>query len=150
MRVVITGGTGFLGQMLARSILKRGHLLTHGLGGGAERMAPVTELLLVDIARPKKLLFEQLESQAQVIVGDVSDAGLCKSLLGGTSDKVPVSIFHLGAVMSGQVAPNPTHGLQHGFISRFAFCIRRTRPPTAPLTRPFLPPGLSRERRTST
>lgn len=102
MRCVITGGTGFLGQMLARSILKRGQLLTHGARGGAEHSAPVRELLLVDVARPERLLFDELESKVEIVLGDVSDRGLCEAVLRGTADGSPVSVFHLGAVMSGQ------------------------------------------------
>jgi nucleoside-diphosphate-sugar epimerase len=102
MRCVITGGTGFLGQMLARSILKRGQLLTQGASGGPEHLAPVRELLLVDVARPKKLLFDDLESKTQIILGDVSDRGVCESLLRSTGDGTPISVFHLGAIMSGQ------------------------------------------------
>ncbi len=100
MRVVITGGCGFIGQMVARSVLRRGKLLTHAPGGTAERLAPVTEVVLADVSRPPRLLFDQLEEETQVVLGDVSDAGFCRSLM--STDDTPLSIFHLGAVMSGQ------------------------------------------------
>ena len=45
MRVVITGGAGFLGSRLARKILERGTLAGHN---GTQRA--VTELVLFDIA----------------------------------------------------------------------------------------------------
>ena len=59
MRVVITGGTGFLGQLLARSILKRGQLLTHA-AGAKELAMPVKEVLLADVVQPPKMLFDEV------------------------------------------------------------------------------------------
>ena len=98
-RVVITGGTGFLGQLLARAILRRGSLLTHGAAGASETTASVREVILADVAKPSQMLFDSLNTDAQLAVGDVSDAGYCNALLGGADG--PVSIFHLGAIMSG-------------------------------------------------
>ncbi len=100
MRVVITGGCGFIGQLLARSVLRQGSLRTHVQGGG-EAMAPVTEILLADAARPPRgLLFDDLDS-ASVVLGDLSDASFCRSLFEGTRGE-PTSVFHLGAIMSGE------------------------------------------------
>mmetsp|Transcript_25556 Transcript_25556/g.83526 ORF Transcript_25556/g.83526 Transcript_25556/m.83526 type:complete len:368 (-) Transcript_25556:2297-3400(-) len=98
-RVVITGGCGFLGQMLARSLLRRGTLCTH-TATGVEGSAPIGELVLADVASPPRLLFEELEQRAEIAVGDVSDAEFCRSLVGRGDG--PLSVFHLGAVMSGQ------------------------------------------------
>jgi nucleoside-diphosphate-sugar epimerase len=115
-RVIITGGCGFIGQLLARSILRRGKLLTHDRAGGESAVA-VNDVILADVARPEKLLFDEL-SQAKILLGDVSDATYCRSLFVGA--QWPVSIFHLGAVMSGQgeadfdVAMNVNlHGTMH-------------------------------------
>ena len=91
-RVVITGGCGFLGQSVARAVLRRGHL------SGAAGPSAVAEVLLADVARPPKLLFDELEEGAQVVMGDVSEASFCRSLFACAK---PVSVFHLGAVMSG-------------------------------------------------
>ena len=99
-RVIITGGCGFLGQLLARTILRRGKLLSHVSSGGAESATPVREVLLADAVRPAQMLFESLSTEAQIVVGDVSDAGYCRALVDGADG--PISIFHLGAVMSGQ------------------------------------------------
>lgn len=99
-RVVITGGTGFLGQNLARAILRRGQLLTHAVSG-AEITVPVREVLLADVVRPPKLLFDELSTSAEIVTGDLSDEGYCRALFAG-ADGGPLSVFHLGAVMSGQ------------------------------------------------
>ena len=84
MRVIITGGCGFIGQMLGRDILRRGRLLAHARGGG-EALAPVRELVLADVARPPSgLLFPELEAApARVALGDVGDAAFCRSLFAG-------------------------------------------------------------------
>ena len=98
MRVVITGGCGFLGQLLGREILRRGRLTTHAITG-AETSAAVKEVLLADALQPAQMLFNSLKSDAQVVIGDVADAGYCKALVSGADG--PVSVFHLGAIMSG-------------------------------------------------
>ena len=99
-RVVLTGGCGFLGQLLAREILKRNTLLTHVTRGGAEATTFVKEVILADIAKPPKMVCEELDFEAQIVVGDLADSGYSKALVSGADG--PVSIFHLGAVMSGQ------------------------------------------------
>ena len=98
MRVIITGGTGFIGQLVARDIARRGALQTHQ-AAGVEGETKVTEIVLADVARPEKLMFEEL-SAARVVVGDVANAAFCRSLFEGVTGAV--SVFHLGAVMSGQ------------------------------------------------
>ncbi|KAL7533867.1 hypothetical protein ACHAXR_005498 [Thalassiosira sp. AJA248-18] len=103
MKVVITGGGGFLGQVLANHILTCLHLRSES------SKHTVTELVLADIAEPKEYLFD-LHSLAQsnnvnlaVEVGDVSNLDYCKSLIGtpGKDGNDSLSVFHLGAVMSG-------------------------------------------------
>ena len=94
-RVIITGGTGFLGQLLARSILRRGSLLT-----SAGSSSPVREILLADVTRPAHFLFDELSEKTRLVVGDVADESYCRSLFAGADG--PVSVFHLGAIMSGQ------------------------------------------------
>jgi len=78
MRVVITGGAGFLGQSLARSLVRRGALLTHR-HDGQESTAKIQSIVLADVHRPERLLFEaELLDGAggvdtSVAVGDVAD-----------------------------------------------------------------------------
>lgn len=103
MKVVITGGGGFLGQVLAKEILTTNQLRSEN------SMQTITELILADICEPKEYLFD-LHSLAKsndirlrVEVGDVSEIVYCKSIIGtptnGNDDAL--SVFHLGAVMSG-------------------------------------------------
>ena len=105
MRVVITGGAGFLGQSLARSLVRRGALLTHR-HDGQESTAKIQSIVLADVHRPERLLFEaELLDGAggvdtSVAVGDVADRAFCDALVGDGAG--PLSVFHLGAVMSGQ------------------------------------------------
>jgi NAD(P)-dependent dehydrogenase (short-subunit alcohol dehydrogenase family) len=105
MKVVITGGNGFLGQVLAKEILSKGCLRSKSLTG-----IKVAEVILADIstAEPKDWLFDlQALAESNNIalrseVGDVSDMSYCKSIIGSPSDaEAALSVFHLGAVMSG-------------------------------------------------
>ena len=60
VRVIITGGTGFIGQLVARAILRRGSLLVHQ-PSGIEAEAEVSEVVLADVGRPPQLMFAELE-----------------------------------------------------------------------------------------
>ena len=101
-RVVITGGTGFLGQLVGRALLRRGSILSHGAAG--EASVAVKEVVLADVARPARFLpgFEELEAQARIEIGDLADASFCRSLFAESGAGAPLSVFHLGAIMSGQ------------------------------------------------
>ena len=92
MRVVITGGAGFLGKLLAQKILVRGQL-----NDARGELREVSELVLVDMtaAQDEPWLADSRVSQ---VVGDVADrAVLARALTAATG-----SIFHLAAVVSGQ------------------------------------------------
>ena len=91
MKVVITGGTGFIGRMLARSILARGSLT--GPSGAQEEVDAIT---LFDAVEPPAPL-EGLDGRAKVVIGDISD----KDLVFGLLDRDDVSVFHLASVVSG-------------------------------------------------
>ncbi|KAH8056058.1 GDP-mannose 4,6 dehydratase [Aureococcus anophagefferens] len=98
MRVVITGGAGFLGQSLARSLVRRGALLTHR-HDGEQSTAKIQSIVLADVHRPE-LLDGAGGVATSVAVGDVADRAFCDALVGDGAG--PLSVFHLGAVMSGQ------------------------------------------------
>lgn len=88
MRVVITGGAGFLGSRLARSILQRGQLTD---ASGALRA--VRKLVLIDVA-PASVI----DPRVEIVTGDLADSALTERALTSETD----SVFHLAAVVSGQ------------------------------------------------
>ncbi|MDA0229969.1 MAG: NAD-dependent epimerase/dehydratase family protein [Proteobacteria bacterium] len=90
MKVVITGGTGFLGLRLARAILERGTL--RGASGAPE---PVDEMILFDAVTPAERP-EGLDARVKIVSGDISDRDLVMRLIAGNS----LSIFHFASVVS--------------------------------------------------
>src|SRR6476659_2587719 len=88
MRIVITGGAGFLGTRLARELLQRGRLTD---ARGKERA--ISRIVLVDVA-PARVADQRVTS----VVGDLADAALIESTITPDTD----SVFHLAAVVSGQ------------------------------------------------
>ncbi len=91
MKVVITGGTGFIGRMLARAILERGTLT--GPSGAQEEVDAIT---LFDAVEPPAPL-AGLDGRATVVIGEISDA----ELVAGLVDRDDISVFHLASVVSG-------------------------------------------------
>ncbi len=91
MKVLITGGAGFIGQRLARALLQRGKLTAPD---GAE--APIDEILLYDVqvpaARP-----DWADERVTLRAGDISDTAEVASLI----DRDDISVFHLASVVSG-------------------------------------------------
>jgi nucleoside-diphosphate-sugar epimerase len=85
MKILITGGGGFLGFRLARTLLSRGTL------GGK----PVSSITLLDGAFPPGV--ENLQT-VKVLTGDVSDEKTIASVCTPDTD----AVFHLAAVVSGQ------------------------------------------------
>jgi nucleoside-diphosphate-sugar epimerase len=88
MRVVITGGAGFLGSRLARKVLETGRLTD---ARGAVR--DVRELVLFDVV-PAALA----DSRVKIVTGDLANSALIERVVTPDTD----SIFHLAAVVSGQ------------------------------------------------
>lgn len=82
MKVVVTGGGGFLGLRLASALLARG-----ALGGRA-----ITQIVLLDAAFP-----EGGPEGAERMAGDISDPAALQRALPDDTDVV----FHLAAVVSG-------------------------------------------------
>ena len=88
MRVVITGGAGFLGSRLARSLLQRGQL-TDARG----QTRDIRQIVLVDVA-PATVTDPRVIS----VTGDLADPALVERAVTSDTD----AIFHLAAVVSGQ------------------------------------------------
>ncbi len=91
MKVVITGGTGFIGRMLARAILARGALT--GPSGAPEAIDAIT---LFDAVAPPAPL-EGMDDRVEIVIGDISE----RDLVAGLVDRDDVSVFHLASVVSG-------------------------------------------------
>jgi D-erythronate 2-dehydrogenase len=89
MKVLITGGAGFLGQRLARELLARGTL--KGANGEPQ---PLTELVLLDVVAASGFS----DSRVRVEVGDIAG----RSVLEGVIDAETSAVFHLAAIVSGQ------------------------------------------------
>src|SRR5579862_3620079 len=85
MRIVITGGCGFLGRRVAI------RLLDHGTASG-----PVDELVLFDNAAPALPLPE--DRRIRLVTGDIADRATVTRLIAPGTD----AVFHLAAVVSGE------------------------------------------------
>ena len=90
MKVVITGGGGFLGNQLARKLVRRGSLC--GISGKAET---IDELVIFD-----KIMSQQtcdgLGEPVRFVEGDIANRDLIYSLI----DRDDISVFHLASVVS--------------------------------------------------
>lgn len=84
MRVLITGGAGFIGTKLAKALLARGSL----------RGRPIERIRLADVVPARGIE----DPRVEVVTGDVTRSG---TVLGWARGGFDV-IFHLAAVVSGQ------------------------------------------------
>lgn len=89
MKVLITGGAGFLGQRLLRQLLRRGTLT--GPSGHQERL---DEIIVFD----RVAAAASDDRRVRAVTGDLADAALLRDLV----DPRVSSVFHLAAVVSGQ------------------------------------------------
>src|SRR5438445_5373567 len=88
MKVVITGGAGFLGKKLARRILQQDSLV--GPDGKPEK---VSELLLFDVGKASGPGLDDSRVKAQA--GDIANNATVQSIVQGAS-----TVFHFAAVVS--------------------------------------------------
>lgn len=90
MKVVITGGTGFIGLNLARALLRRGRLT--GPSGAEEKIDAIT---LFDVAAPPTRP-DGLDDRVSIVTGDIADRETIVNLI----DRDDISVFHLASVVS--------------------------------------------------
>lgn len=90
MKVIITGGGGFLGSQLCQKLLERGELT--GPSGGAEK---ITEIVLLDAVFHRS----SPDPRVRQITGDISDRDTVFSAIGSDAAS---AIFHLASMVSGE------------------------------------------------
>ncbi len=88
MKIVITGGAGFLGLRLAKELLARGSLTA-----SSGRAEAISRIVILDVVRA---MLD--DPRVRCVAGDVADPTLIAEVIGDDT----ATIFHLAAVVSGQ------------------------------------------------
>ena len=110
VKVVITGGLGFLGRQICRHLLRQGTVFSPVSGA----MAPISRVTLFDMENPE--IVQQASSQqsagvraagedltmlvderVDIVGGNMTDAGTVAGLV----DTDDIAVFHLASMMSG-------------------------------------------------
>ena len=92
MRIVITGGAGFIGKKLAKALLERGELAT------AAGRRPIESLVLFDVVHAEGL---PGDPRITTVEGDITNAEEVRRLIGDDT-----SVFHLAAIVSADAEQN--------------------------------------------
>jgi len=93
MKVVITGGAGFLGKKLARRLLQQGSIAGAGSDHEGGKPAKITELLLFDVGKAAGPGLD--DPRVKAVAGDIADAATVRAIVQGAS-----TVFHFAAVVS--------------------------------------------------
>ena len=110
MQLLITGGAGFVGARLARTLLQRGQL------GGQ----PITRIVLADMAPPPADLLADARIEARV--GPLLQH--CEGLRHETMD----GVFHLASAVSGECEADFELGLRSNLDLSLIHISEPTRP----------------------
>jgi nucleoside-diphosphate-sugar epimerase len=121
MRVVITGGCGFVGRKLAARLLAEGEAV--GPDGARGRL---DELVLFDMIEPQPPL--PSDPRLQIATGDIADPATVEALI----TQATTSVIHLAAVVSAAAEADLDLGLRvnlDGTRTVLEACRRLGRPP---------------------
>ena len=99
MRIVITGGAGFIGKKLALALLGRGTLMA-----GDGTVQSLSEITLFDVVEAEGLLHDP---RLSIRRGDITDPAQVRDLIAGAG-----GVFHLAAVVSADAEQNFDLGMQ--------------------------------------
>jgi len=104
MKILITGGSGFLGARLARTLLAKG---TVSIAGAAAQ--PIATITLADRAPPPDDLAR--DPRVKFVGGDLNEQIAAKAIPEAGTDLV----FHLAAAVSGECEANFDLGMRSNF-----------------------------------
>ena len=124
MNVVITGAAGFLGRMLARSLLTRGRLVDR-----RGSLSAIDKLLLFDQQAGEPLS----DPRVRTVTGSVGESQSVERLI---SDEID-SVFHLAAVVSAEAESDFDKGMVvnlSGTLNLLQACRRLSHPPRVVFT----------------
>ena len=113
MQIVITGGAGFLGVRLARTLLAQGTL---SLAGAAP--AAIARITLVDRATPPPDL--AADPRIAAVTGDLNALLEGNSLLARVVSSDTAIVFHLAAAVSGECEADFDLGMRSNFAATLA------------------------------
>ncbi|OZN24658.1 hypothetical protein CFY87_08050 [Actinobacillus seminis] len=97
MKIVITGGQGFLGQRLAKTLLNRSDV-------------NIEELVLVDVIKP---IAPNNDSRVRCVEMDLRDSNGLKNIITSQTD----AVFHLAAIVSSHAEQDPDLGYEINFLA---------------------------------
>jgi nucleoside-diphosphate-sugar epimerase len=126
MKIVITGGAGFLGRRLARTLLQRSKLI--GPSGAEEAIDTV---VVLDTVVPEPPM--ATDARLQVATGDITDGATLSRVI----DERTTSVFHFAAVVSAAAAADFDLGMRinlHGTLAVLEACRALPHPPRVVFT----------------
>jgi D-erythronate 2-dehydrogenase len=118
MKIIITGGAGFLGVRLARTLLAKGTLSLNG-----QAAAPITRITLADRAPPPPDLVA--DPRIEVVTGDLNALLAPQSVEKSTPNLIAsradtALVFHLAAAVSGECEADFDLGMRSNFAATHA------------------------------